>query len=84
MTREKQIEILIEDRCTKADAEKALKRGTVIFEDFEEHFDDYMKEWECDEEEIERFREMIQKKDPVTGWGIVDMEGHNYYIAYVN
>ena len=45
MTREKQIEILMEDRCTKSEAEKHLKNGTTIFEDFEENFDKYMKEW---------------------------------------
>ena len=37
MTREKQIEILMEDRCTKSEAEKHLKNGTTIFEDFEEN-----------------------------------------------
>ena len=45
MTREKQIEILMEDRCTKSEAEKHLKNGTTIFEDFEENFDKYMEEW---------------------------------------
>ena len=36
MTRAKEIEILMEDRCTKSEAEKLLKNGTIIYEDFEE------------------------------------------------
>ena len=36
MTIEKQIEILMEDRCTKSEAEKQLKNGTTIFDDLEE------------------------------------------------
>ena len=54
MTREMEIEILMEDRCTKSEAEKHLKNGTIIFDDFEENFDKYMEEWKYlaeDEEE---------------------------------
>ena len=47
MTREMEIEILMEDRCTKSEAEKHLKNGTIIFEDFEENFDKYMEEWKA-------------------------------------
>ena len=39
MTKEMEIEILMEDRATKSEAEKLLKNGTTIFEDFEENFD---------------------------------------------
>ena len=70
MTREKQIEILMEDRCTKSEAEKHLKNGTTIFEDFEENFDKYMEEWKYlaeDEEEynnmVESYRNMIETGD---------------------
>lgn len=47
MTKEREIEILMLDRCTKSDAEKHLKNGSTVFEgdDFEKFFDDYMKEW---------------------------------------
>lgn len=46
MTKEREIEILMLDRCTKSDAEKHLKNGSTVFEgdDFEKFFDDYMKE----------------------------------------
>lgn len=35
MTREREIELLMLDRCTKSEAEKHLENGSTIFEDFE-------------------------------------------------
>lgn len=36
MTKEREIKLLMLDRCTKSEAEKHLKNGSTIFEDFEE------------------------------------------------
>lgn len=83
MTREKQIEILMYDRCTKSEAEKHLKNGTTIFEDFEENFDKYMEEWNIDEEDRNEYRKMAKEKIPATDWGIVEKNGKTYYIMYV-
>ena len=90
MTTEKQIEILMEDRCTKSEAEKLLKNGTTIFEDFKENFDKYMEEWKYlakDEEEyikmVEGYKNMIETGDPITDWGVVKKDGKTYYIMYV-
>ena len=90
MTREMEIEILMEDRCTKSEAEKHLKNGTIIFDDFEENFDKYMEEWKYlaeDEEEynnmVTSYRNMIETCEPVTDWGVVKREGKTYYIQYV-
>lgn len=90
MTRERQIEILMMDRCTKPEAEKFLKRGTTIFEDLEENFDNYMDEWKSsciDEEEytqmVNNFKKMIETGEAVTDWSVVKLEGKNYYIMYV-
>ena len=90
MTREMEIEILMEDRCTKSEAEKHLKNGTIIFDDFEENFDKYMEEWKYlaeDEEEynnmVESYRNMIETGEPVTDWGVVKKDGKTYYIMYV-
>ena len=33
MTREREIELLMMDRCTKSEAEKHLKDGSTVFED---------------------------------------------------
>ena len=80
----------MEDRCTKSEAEKHLKNGTTIFDDFEENFDKYMEEWKYlaeDEEEytkmVEGYKKMIKTGIPVTDWGVVKKDGKTYYIMYV-
>lgn len=83
MTRERQIEILEKDGCTKQDAEKHLKNGCTIFTDFEQNFDGYMKEWGFDEDDILIHRNMMDKKIPAPDWGIVEDDGNTYYILYV-
>lgn len=84
MTREREIEILMIDRCTKSEAEKLLQNGTTVFdgEDFENNFDRYMDDWDADEEEREQYRAMIDQKKPVSDWGIVEDGGNTYYIMY--
>lgn len=77
------LEILMLDNCTKFDAIKHLKNGTMIFEDFEENFYIYMKEWNIEEEELLLYRKMIDEKIPVRDWSIVENNGKTYYIAYV-
>lgn len=83
MSRDKKIELLIQDGCTKTEAEKHLADGSIIFEDFEEHFNDYMAEWAISEEECLKYKKMIANKVPLTDWGIVEDDGKTYYIAYV-
>ena len=83
MTREMEIEILMEDRHTRSEAEKHLKNGTTIFEDFEENFESYLNEWDIDEEDRNEYRKMAKDKIPATDWGIVEKDGKTYYIMYV-
>lgn len=83
MTREMEIEILMDDRCTKSEAEKHLKNGTIVFEDFEENFDKYMDEWKTDEEERKEYEKMVETGNPITDWGVVKKDGKTYYIMYV-
>lgn len=83
MTKEKEIAILMEDHCTKAEAEKHLKNGTVVYPDFEENFDLYMNEWDADEEDIEMYRKMIENGKAAPDWGVVKYEQKTYYIQYV-
>ena len=83
MTIEKQIEILMEDGCTKSEAKKHLKNGTTIFDDFKENCESYLDEWDIEEEEKEAYRNMIKTGIPVTDWGVVKLEGKTYYIMYV-
>lgn len=79
---EKEIEILMLDGCTKAEAEKHLKKGTVIYSDLEERFAEYMQEWNIDEEEQEAYKEMVNGGAPVLDWGVVKKDGKTYYIQY--
>lgn len=78
----KDIEILMMDGCTKSEALKHLEHGTIVFEDFEEHFSDYMSEWCVSDDELESFEKMINEKIPALDWSIVDFEGKTYYIQY--
>lgn len=78
----REIEILMQDGCTRAEAEKHLKNGTTIFEDFEENFNKYIEEWSFDEEEKAEYRKMVAEKKPLTDWGIVEDGERTYYIQY--
>lgn len=78
------INILMADNCTKKEAEKHIKRGSIVFEaeDFEENLENYMEEWEVDEEEQAEYRKMVEEKKPMNDWGIAEYEGKRYYIMY--
>lgn len=77
------LDILIVDGCTEAEAKKHLERGTMVYSDMEEKFDKYVEEWQLDEEEREAIRNMIDTKEPARDWGIVDIDGKTYFIQYV-
>ena len=76
------IEILMMDGCTKREAEKHLNNGSIVFDDFEENFDSYMNDWDVSEEDVPKFRKMIDEKKPSRDWGIVESDGKTYYIMY--
>ena len=82
MEREKEIELLMKDGCTKAEAERHLANGSAVIEDFEEHFADYMAEWSIPAEDQPAYKRMITDKVPVADWGIVEDGGKTYYIMY--
>lgn len=83
MEREREIEILMQDGCTRAEAEKHLKNGTVVFDDFEENLESYLDEWDIEEEDRDKYRKMVAYKIPVADWGVVEQDGKIYYIMYV-
>ena len=83
MTREREIELLMLDRCTKSEAEKHLKNGSTIFEDFEENIESYLDEWNIEEEDKDEYRKMVTDKIPTRDWGVVEDNGKTYYIMYV-
>ena len=83
MTKEREIELLMLDKCTKSEAEKHLKNGSTIFEDFEENIESYLDEWNIEEEDKDEYRKMVTDKIPARDWGIVEDNGKTYYIMYV-
>lgn len=81
-----EIEILMMDNCTKAEAERHLNNGTLILGDFEENFESYMSEWDINEDEEPRLyaaiKKMVEEKIPAPDWGIVEIDEKIYYIMY--
>lgn len=88
MTKQEQIEILMEDDCTKSEAEKYLKNGTTVYYDLEENLDNYLSDWEYlndDSDDVkytDSVAKMVQTKEPLADWGIVEKDGKTYYIEY--
>lgn len=77
------IEILMEDGCTREDAQRHLEVGTIVFDDFEDHLDSYCAELaKGDEEFEEELRKMVETKEPAPDCGIVELSGKTYYIMY--
>lgn len=82
--KEKEIKILMIDRCTRSEAISLLKRGSTVYEDLEENFNLYMEEWDFapNSEEYRDFKRMIETGCPIEDWGVVEMENKRYYIEY--
>lgn len=78
------IKILKLDGCATSEAVKALEKGAVIYDDFEQHIESYLAEWELEESEKQEYRQMVNSGVPVEDWGIVKEGGFTYYIQYVN
>ena len=82
MTRERQIEIIMDDGCTRAEAEKHLRAGAIVLEDFEKNFESYLKDWDMDKDLENDIRKMVGTKKPAPDWGVVEKDGKTYYIMY--
>lgn len=87
MTREKEIQILMEDRCTKAEAVKHLNQGTAIYANVDEiienmdgcgSLEDELEGRECTVEELKQM--FLDGKMPDTG--VVTLDGVTYVILY--
>ncbi len=83
------VEILMEDNCTRKEAEDHLKMGTTIYdaEDFEKNWEYYLDETAWLDEDTreylaEEWTKMIETKKPAPDWGVVTHDGKTYYIQY--
>lgn len=77
--RERDIAILMEDRCTKKEAEKFIRKGTTVYEDPEEYIQS-LKDSDCYEGQT---LEQIRNGEKVPYAAMVEYEGHEYLIEYV-
>ena len=77
MTKEKKIEILMADRCSKAEAERLINNGCVIFNSIEEYRNSRIEN-DLDPETAEDLR-----AGKVADHSVVNYDGHEYVIEYV-
>lgn len=80
MDESKKIKILMQDRCTRKEAEKHLKTGTIIYDDPQEYIDN-LKENDCFDPEhdtLENYRR------GVPDISMVKYNNREYLIAYCN
>lgn len=74
---ERDIAILMEDRCTERDAIRHLKDGTVVYEDPKVYFHNLIGCGSYDGETIEDAR-----AGKLADVSVVTYEGHEYLIDY--
>ena len=79
MTNEMMIDVLMADRCTRAEAKKFIKAGTTIYTD-EQEIVNVAREVSANETiTLDNI-----KNGNVTDISYVRYDGNDYYIVYVN
>lgn len=73
-----EVKILMEDRCTRKEAERFLKRGTVIFDSFDEFADSLKESGIYNGESYEQ-----AVNGQLEGISVVEYQGKEYIISYV-
>lgn len=76
--RKRDIDILMNDRCTKREAEKLLKNGSIVYENPEEWIINLKA---CDCYNGETLDDVRAGK--IRDVSMVEYEGHEYLIEYV-
>lgn len=79
MTHERMIEILKEDRCTRAEAERFIKSGTTIYTDEQEILEVAREVSDNESITLDNI-----KNGNVTDISYVRYNDNDYYIVYVN
>lgn len=74
------IEVLMQDRYTKKEAEAALERGTMVYDDFQDYIDNVLKANGIYEGETIEQARAGQLKDISR----VVLDGEEYFIIKVN
>ena len=82
---EKRIRILMADRCTEAEAKKYLESGAEIYDETELMWiitNEMTDDRGFDDEDRQKYLDMIQNHIPLPDWSIVGFNDEVYYIAY--
>lgn len=77
------LEVMMMDGCTKLDAEKHLKSGSMVFDDFAENLEMYLDVWDEDADCREELRKMVETGKPADDWGVVKDGEKTYFIMYI-
>lgn len=82
---EKKLMVVMEDNHTKKEAVDYLCNGSAVYEkeEFVKFFDQYMNEWDVEEEDQEEYKKMIETNKPAFDWGVVEYDGVTYFVDYV-
>lgn len=81
MNKQEMINILMEDRYSKKEAENRLKIGVIIYEDLKNFLDD-ANQFKEDDEELITIEDV--RAGHVMDMSAVTHNGIEYYIMYIN
>ena len=76
------LKVLMEAGHSQQEAMEHLKKGTIVYDDLEEHFWDYVNEWQLDSMGVDALWKMIVYKIAPVDWDCVEFHGKWYYIEY--
>lgn len=82
MTREMMIEILLSDRCSTTEAKKYLNENRVIIYDNKDEFLEELNQFKEEDEELITIDQV--RNGYIADTSVVEHEGKEYYIMYMN
>ena len=82
MTREQMMEILLADRCSTTEAKKYLNENRVIIYDNKDEFLEELNQFKEEDEELITVDQV--RNGYIADTSVVQHEGNEYYIMYMN
>lgn len=81
LTREQKIEILMDCRCTRKEAVNFVDKNDATFYTADELIND-MQYWGLEDNEKLDYLQMIDTKQALADWNVVDYNGVTYFISF--
>ena len=82
MTREMMMEILLDDRCSTTEVKKYLNENRVIIYDNKDEFLEELNQFKEEDEELITIDQV--RNGYIADTSVVQHEGNEYYIMYMN